>query len=153
VIYVGFFLQEKFRDVPMPVLQCDAKWPFAIYEFVDVRASVDVFSHSLELSQSDCGVQGQLGTGASALFSEELSDGFVTLFQRYIEWSLVHVGGGVDVCASIDDRCDDVYVPTLCCDVQRSPLVGEANFLFGSIAQDLLYLRGVGGVNRVAKFS
>ncbi len=37
----------------------------------------------------------------SALFSEELSDGFVTLFQRYIEWSLVHVGGGVDVSTDI----------------------------------------------------
>lgn len=150
--YIAFFVQEEFRDVPVPELQRDAERAFAVDEFVDVRAGADMFSDRLEVSRRDRGMQRELRAGASALISEEFSDGFVVVLQGYVERGLVHFGGGVDVGASLKDGGDDVLVPSFRRDMQGSPVVGQSDCLFWGGAQYLRYLGDVGGLDGMAEF-
>ncbi len=63
----------------------------------------------------------------------------------------MHFGHGVDVDTGFEDDSDDISVSVFCCDMQRSPIIGQSNFLFGCVRQDLLYLGCVGDIDRLAK--
>ncbi len=72
--YIAFFVQEEFRDIPMPVSQRNAERPFTVDKFVDVRAGTYVFSDRLKISCGDRWMQRQFRTGTSAPFPQEFGD-------------------------------------------------------------------------------
>jgi hypothetical protein len=60
---------------------------------------------------------------------------------------LVHVGGSVDVGASVKDGLDDIFVPAFDRDVQRREPSVQASFAFWVLAQNFRHLFDVAGLD------